>query len=173
MKVKTLKATEPQQYLNNARSILNEDKDQDSRYYSDKKYVQDAGNLALNGILLALQKYPDFSKDFNFNLYQQQIEKVNPYMAKVFGNAYDTLSKCLIEDGNLNIIIVEEGLREAKELIDWCEDTTNLNEPIVNEKKSVLQLAKELAQENPGRYKGLSEIVNQEYEYVKVDASKP
>ena len=43
-------------------------------------------------------------------------------MAKVFGNAYDTLSKCLIEDGNLNIIIVEEGLREAQELIDWCRE---------------------------------------------------
>ena len=62
MKVKTLRATEPQQYLNNAISILNKDKDQDSRYYSDKKYVQDAGNLALNGILLALQNTLIFQK---------------------------------------------------------------------------------------------------------------
>jgi Domain of unknown function (DUF5618) len=155
---------EPEQYLRNAQNILNEDIGQDSRYYSSKKNVRDAGNLALKGILLSMQKHLDFSKEFNFNLYQETISKINPYMAKVFGNAYDTLSKSLIEYVNLNIIIVEEGLREAQELIDWCENTLQLNEPIVNKRKSLMKLVKEIPK---GRYKGLSEIVNQEYEYVK------
>lgn len=157
------------QYLNDAKYILNQDTERDNRYYSNKRYVRDAGTLALNGIIVALQKHLNFSKDFNFNLYQQQIEKINPYMAKAFGNTYDTLSKCLIEDGNLNIIIVEEGLREAQELIDWCEDTMNLHEPIVHDRKSLLELVKEVRPK--GKYKGLSEIVNQEYEYVKVIAN--
>ena len=77
-------------------------------------------------MMSAMQKRLDFPKEFNFNLYQQQIEKINPYMAKVFTNTYDTLTKCLIEDGNLNIIIVGEGLRETQEIMDWCEDTVNL-----------------------------------------------
>jgi hypothetical protein len=153
------------QYLNDAHNILKQDREQDGKYYSNKKYVRDAGRLALNGILLAIQKHLDFSKEFDFNLYQQQIETINPYMAKVFANAYDTLTKCLIEDGNLNIIIVQEGLREAQEIMDWCEDAVNLHEPIVNKRKSVLELSKEIPK---GRYKGLSEIVNQEYEYVMV-----
>jgi Domain of unknown function (DUF5618) len=119
----TLQIMELHQYLNDARNILNQDTERDHKYYSNKKYVRDAGQLALNGIMSAMQEHLDFSKEFNFNLYQQQIEMVNPYMAKVFANAYDTLTKCLIEDGNLNIIIVEEGLSEAEEIMDWCEDT--------------------------------------------------
>jgi hypothetical protein len=114
------------QYLNDARNILNQDTEQDYKYYSDKKYVRDAGKLALNGIISAMQEYLNFPREFNFNLYQQQIETINPYMAKVFANAYDTLTKCLIQDGNLNIIIVEEGLSEAEEIMDWCEDTVIL-----------------------------------------------
>ncbi len=154
------------QYLNDARNILNQDTERDDKYYSDKKYVRNAGKLALNGIISAMQKRLDFPKEFNFNLYQQRLKKINPYMAKVFTNTYDTLTKCLIQDGNLNIIIVEEGLRETQEIMDWCEDAVNLNEPIVNERKSLLELAEEL--QPKGKYKGLSEIVNQEYEYVKV-----
>ena len=122
MATANLQSTEPQQYLNNAHSILNKDLDKDDRYYSSKKYVREAGKLALNGVLLALQNQFELSEKFNFTYaYLKPIEQVNPYMAKVFVNAYETLTKCLIEDSNLNIIIVQEGLSEAQEIIDWTE----------------------------------------------------
>ncbi len=54
--------------------------------------------------------------------YQQEIGKLNQSKLKLFNNAYDTLHKVLGYDGNLSVVIVSEGLREAKEIIDWCEN---------------------------------------------------
>jgi hypothetical protein len=121
--LKMVQIMELHQSLNDVQNILNQDTEQDNKYYSNKKCVRDAAKLALNGILTALQEHLDFPQKFDFNLYHQRAKEINPYMAKVFANAYDTLTKCLIEDGNLNKLIVEEGLREAKEIVDWCEAT--------------------------------------------------
>jgi hypothetical protein len=66
------------------------------------------------------------------------------------------------------LAVFENGkLRTVKRVVGFNEA---LNKPkpkkvISKPKKSVLELSKEIPK---GRYKGLSEIVNQEYEYVKV-----
>jgi Domain of unknown function (DUF5618) len=152
MATANLQSNEPQQYLNNAHSILNEDLEKDDRYYSSKNYVREAGKLALNGVLLALKNKFDLSENFNFTYaYQKTIKEINPYMAKVFANAYETLSKCLVEDGNLNIVIVQEGLAEAQEIVSWCE-TINQN----NVHDATTNILDSLTKEDYDRAFGLS-----------------
>ena len=40
---------------------------------------------------------------------------------EIFNNTCDTLCKSLGSDGNLNVVIVDAGLKRAKQLIDWSD----------------------------------------------------
>jgi len=129
--VQKIHIIEAERYLDNARQILTEKGQKDGKFYSDKKYVRMAGNTAWNGVLEALDytllirdklkkgQRPDV-KD-----YQSAIGKINQSKLKLFNNAYDTLHKVLGYDGNLSVVIVQEGLSEAKDMIDWCSSISN------------------------------------------------
>lgn len=118
---------EARRYLNNAKEILTEKAGKSGKFYSDKKYVRMAGNTAWSGILEALDgtfevreknKRPDVKK------YQQAIGNRSTSTLKLFNVAYDTLHKALGYDGNLTVSIVQAGLSQADELINWCEDNS-------------------------------------------------
>lgn len=118
---------EARRYLSNAKEILSEKAGKSGKFYSDKKYVRVAGNTAWNGILEALDGTFDIRESMKKNQrpdvkdYQQIIGKRNQTKLKVFNVAYDTLHKALGYDGNLSVAIVQEGLAEAEEIINWCE----------------------------------------------------
>ncbi|MDR2691941.1 MAG: DUF5618 family protein [Dysgonamonadaceae bacterium] len=124
---------EAERYLQNARQILSEKAGKDDDYYNDSKYVKMAGHTAWCGILVALDaalgvrsglkknRRPEF-KD-----YQEAISRIDKKMPRILLNSYDTLHKTLGYDGNLNYTIVQSGLKEAQNIIDWaaknCSDS--------------------------------------------------
>ncbi len=118
---------EAERYLSNAREILSEKAGKIGRFYSDKKYVRMAGNTAWNGILEAIDGTFNVRDSMKKNQrpdikdYQQIIGKRDQSKLKLFNVAYDILHKTLGYDGNLNVVVVQEGLSEAEELIKWCE----------------------------------------------------
>jgi hypothetical protein len=121
---------EAERYLSNAREILSEKAGKSGRFYSDKKYVRMAGNTAWNGILEAIDGTFNVRDSIKKNQrpdvkdYQQIIGKRDQAKLKLFNVAYDILHKTLGYDGNLNVVVVQEGLSEAEELIKWCESVS-------------------------------------------------
>lgn len=117
---------EAERYLQNARQILSEKGGKDGDYYSDRKYVKIAGHTAWCGVLVALdaalgiklglkrKQRPEF-KD-----YQAAVSKIDNKMNRLLLNSYETLHKTLGYDGNLNCNIVQSGLKEAQNIIDWA-----------------------------------------------------
>ena len=118
---------EARRYLDNAKQILSEKAGKSGKYYLDKKYVRMAGNTAWNGILEALGGTFEIREGMKKNQgpdvkdYQQVIGKRNQAKLKLFNVAYDTLHKTLGYDGNLSVTIVQEGMSEAEQIINWCE----------------------------------------------------
>ena len=113
-------------YIWNARQLLSEKAGKDGEYYTDRKYVKMAGHTAWCGVLVVLDatlkvreglkkgQRPDI-KD-----YQEAIAKADKKMPRILMNSYDTLYKILGYDGNLRFKIVQDGLDEAQEIIDWA-----------------------------------------------------
>jgi len=85
-----------------------------------------AGHTAWCGILLALDaalkvkggmkkgQRPDIRD------YQEAVSKVDKKMPRILMNSYDTLHKILGYDGNLRYKVVQAGLEEAQDIIDWA-----------------------------------------------------
>jgi hypothetical protein len=118
---------EAKRYLENAKQILKEKGGKNGKFYSDRKYIKMAGNTAWNGVLEAIDGTFNFRENMKKNQrpdvkdYQQVIGKRNQSKLKLFNDAYDILHKSLGYDGNLNAMIVQEGISEADEIITWCE----------------------------------------------------
>lgn len=123
---KTNPIQEAGRYIENARQLLSEKAGKDGKFYTDRKYVKMAGHTAWCGVLIALdaafnvkngmkkEQRPDI-KD-----YQDAVSKRDKKMPRILMNAYDTLHKTLGYDGNLNYVVVQSGLEEAQELIEWA-----------------------------------------------------
>jgi Domain of unknown function (DUF5618) len=109
-----------QKILIKARSILAEKAGKDGDYYTDKKYVRMAGRTAWQGVIIGLNECLKIQEKSELKVYQKILAQ-NPYYLEIFNNAYDTLCKALGGDGNLNIMIVDAGLKRAKQLIDWSD----------------------------------------------------
>ena len=118
---------EANRYLKDARKMLTDNGKKEGKFYGDKKYVKMAGNMAWNGVVKALDNTLAMRKNLkkgqcpDVKDYQREIGKLNHSKLKLFNNAYDTLHRVLGYDGNLSVVIVREGLREAQEIIQWCE----------------------------------------------------
>ena len=118
---------EANRYLKDARKMLTDNGKKERKFYGDKKYVKMAGNTAWNGVVKALDNTLAMRKNLkkgqfpDVKDYQREIGKLNHSKLKLFNNAYDTLHRVLGYDGNLSVVIVREGLREAQEIIQWCE----------------------------------------------------
>ena len=118
---------EAERYLENARQILSEKTGKDGNYYQDGKYVRMAGNTAWNGVLIALDGVLDVRKNLksrqrpDIKDYQAAMSQKDSKMTRPLHVAYETLHLVLGYDGNLRYKIVQDGLEQAKFMIDWAK----------------------------------------------------
>jgi hypothetical protein len=117
---------EAKRYLANAKMILEKNKIE-GKYYANRKYVREAGKLAWNGVLIALEAVfqvkntKSASARPDFNDYLKIATKQDKKITKTLANGYEVLHKFMGYDGILSVNIVKEGLLEAKTIIEWCE----------------------------------------------------
>ncbi|MDR1632027.1 MAG: DUF5618 family protein [Dysgonamonadaceae bacterium] len=122
---------EANRYLANARQILSERAKKDGDFYSDAKYVRTAGHVAWCGVLVALDEVLDVRKNLksrqrpDFNDYLSAVSKIDSKMTRPLLTAYETLHKVLGYDGNLRYKIVQDGLDQAKFIVDWASQHYN------------------------------------------------
>ena len=115
---------EAERYLENARQILSEKAGKDGNYYQDGKYVRMAGNIAWNGVLIALDGVLGVRKNLksrqrpDIKDYQAAMSQKDSKMTRPLHVAYETLHLVLGYDGNLRYKIVQDGLEQAKFMID-------------------------------------------------------
>ena len=117
---------EAERYLLNAKQVLSEKAGKDGEYYTDPKYVKAAGNYAWNGVLVALDAVTDVRKNLkrgqrlDIKDYQNAVSKIDRKMNIPFLATYESLHKALGYDGNLRYVIVQDGLKQGKMMIDWA-----------------------------------------------------
>jgi hypothetical protein len=127
---KTMELTNPiqeaERYIQNARRLLSEKAGKDGEYYTDRKYVKMAGHTAWCGVLVALDaalkiregmkkgQRPDI-KD-----YVEAVGKIDLKMPRILMTSYDVLHKALGYDGVLSYDVVQAGLKEAQNIIEWA-----------------------------------------------------
>ena len=117
---------EAERYLDNARDILSKNAGKDGNFYTDKKHVKMAGHTAWCGVIVALDAALHIQEKLkkgqrpDIKDYQDAVSKRDKKMPRILMNAYDTLHKTLGYDGNLNYVVVQSGLEEAQELIEWA-----------------------------------------------------
>jgi hypothetical protein len=117
---------EAERYLQNALQILSEKAEKDGDYYNDSKYVKMAGNTAWNGILVALDAVTDVRKNLkrgqrpDFKDYQDAIARKDRKMTRPLLSAYESLHKALGYDGNPRYIIVQDSMKQGKNIINWA-----------------------------------------------------
>jgi hypothetical protein len=113
-------------YIENARCLLSEKAGKDGNYYTDSKYIRMAGHTAWCGVLIALDAVLKINERLKkgrraeFKDYQEAIGKVDKKMPRILHNSYETLHRILGYDGNLRHKIVQDGLEEAQEIIEWA-----------------------------------------------------
>ena len=113
---------EAERYLQDAREILSKKAGKEGNYYSNKKYVKKAGNMAWCGVLTALDGVLRIKKNLPFlKDYQEAVNNIDENMDRQFLCLYDILCLALGCDGNLNSEIVQVGMDEAQSFIDWAE----------------------------------------------------
>ena len=117
---------EAERYLDNAKQILTEKAGKDGNYYSDPKYVKMAGNTAWSGVLVALDAATDVRKNLkkgqrvDIKDYQNAVAKKDKKMTIPLQSTYEVLHLLLGYDGNLRYAIVQDGLKQGKEIISWA-----------------------------------------------------
>ena len=118
---------EAERYIQNARQLLSEKAGKDGEYYTDSKYVKMAGHTAWCGVLIALDSALKVKENLkksqrpDIKDYQEAVSKVDKKMTRYLMNSYDTLHKTLGFAGNLNFAIVQSGLKEAQDIVNWAE----------------------------------------------------
>ena len=109
-----------QKILIKAKRILAENAGKDGNFYTDKKQVRMAGRTAWQGVIVGLNECLKIQEKSALKVYQKILTQ-NPYFLQLFNSAYDALCETLGSDGNLDIMIVDEGIRQAKDLINWTD----------------------------------------------------
>jgi hypothetical protein len=118
---------EAERYLQNARQILSEKAGKEGDYYADKKYIKLAGHAAWSGVLVALDGALKVRENLkkgqraDIKDYQEAVGKVDRKALRALMNSYETLHIVLGYDGNLNYDVVQAGLKEAQNIINWAE----------------------------------------------------
>ncbi len=127
------KQYEPYRYLDNAKQILKEKAglELSGRLYKDPKYVRMAGDTAYKGVILALQDWAKYKlnkeipkrgkgkRGESIDFYRDLLKNRNKKMLKVLNAVYDSLHLHAGYDGSLLVAEIKEGLKFAKDLIDW------------------------------------------------------
>ncbi len=114
---------EAHRYLTNAKEILRDKAQKEGRFYKDKKYVRMAGHTAYLGVLTAVDGLLGIKKKGRKSVlwYQEELVKIDKKVLTRFNMVYETLHLTLGYDGNLSVVIANEGLKEAEYIINWVE----------------------------------------------------
>ena len=114
---------EAHRYIDNAKQILKEKAHKEDNLYKDKKYVRMAGHTAYLGVLIALDDLFGIKKKGRKSIawYQEELAKVDKKVLNNFNMVYETLHLTMAYDGNLSVVIANEGLKEAEKIIKWVE----------------------------------------------------
>lgn len=113
-------------YMDNAKETLQRaQKEDDSKYYKDKKYVKTACGTAYNGILVALDAWLKIKgveikkgKRKSIEFYTDNIAKLDGKMSRALRSAYNILHLAGYYDGETNTKVISEGFDTAYEIID-------------------------------------------------------
>ena len=119
---------EAHRYLNNAKDILKEKALKEDGMYKDRKYVKMAGHTAYSGVLVALDGLLGIKKKGRKSVlwYQEELSKLDKKVLNTFNIVYDTLHLSMAYDGNLSVVIANEGLSQAEKIINWVETKQEL-----------------------------------------------
>jgi len=118
---------EAERYLSNARQALSEKAGKDGDYYTDTKYVKQAGNSAWNGVLVALDAVLPVRESLKkgqrpeFKDYLKAIAQKDRKMTLPLLGAYESLHKTLGYDGNPRYKMVQDSLLQGKIIIEWAD----------------------------------------------------
>lgn len=120
---------EAYRYLENGVTILKEKGKMDikSQQFDDKKYVKMASHTIYTGVLLALDavlKLPK-KKNNDINEYHKLLSRENRTMNRNLVDVYHIFHLEGGYDGYAKKSIVNEGLKSAREIVDWCVTRVN------------------------------------------------
>jgi 2',3'-cyclic-nucleotide 2'-phosphodiesterase (5'-nucleotidase family) len=118
---------EARRYVENAREILKSKGAPFDGRYTDSKYIRTAGHVAWSGILIALEaimkiKDPERVKRVEFSDYLAAIPKKEKAAKADLESAYVILHLHMGYDGIKLKLMVDSGIKLAKDIIDWCSD---------------------------------------------------
>jgi hypothetical protein len=113
-------------YYRNAKDTLPYANIGNDGYYTDRKYVKIACGTAYNGVLIALDGYLmargiKLEKKRDIGYYRRALYRLDVHLLNILNSVYDTLHLSGYYDGITNSVIVKEGFREAKEIIDYIK----------------------------------------------------
>ena len=119
---------EAHRYLDNAKEILRDKAQKEDGAYKDRKYVKMAGHTAYSGVLVALDGLFGIKKKGRKSVlwYQEELGKMDKKILNNFNIVYDTLHLSMAYDGNLSVVISNEGLKQAEQIINWVEKKQEL-----------------------------------------------
>ena len=119
---------EAHRYLDNAKEILRDKAQKEDGAYKDRKYVKMAGHTAYSGVLVALDGLFGIKKKGRKSVlwYQEELGKMDKKVLNNFNIVYDTLHLSMAYDGNLSVVISNEGLKQAEQIINWVETKREL-----------------------------------------------
>jgi len=119
---------EAYRYIDNAKELLKEKAGRENGFYRDEKYVRMAGDTAWKGVLIAvehwlkkkgIERVKGMRPDVEW--YSLGISKFNRKLNTHFVTAYNILHKSMGYDGILSSAVVNEGMKEAYNIIARCE----------------------------------------------------
>ena len=119
---------ETERYLANGLEVLKK-AGKKGKYYEDGKYVKMAGHTLYSAMLLALDDIlPKTRKNRNTESeYRKFLAGENKSILKDFNNAYFILHQSMGYDGILSSVVIQDGIKSAKTVIDWVIKRKNQN----------------------------------------------
>jgi hypothetical protein len=117
--------SEAMRYMANAKECLQKAK-KEGKYYNDQKYVKMACGTAYNGLLVALDCFfilkdvemPKGKNRKSIEFYHDNLAKLDKKLLNTLNSAYKILHLWGYYDGIENVSVVNDGLKDAKTLID-------------------------------------------------------
>ena len=113
--------------MTQARQLLSDKGGLEADWYSDHNVIRKAGNLAWEGVFMALnavlknKKIPITNPNPLLHDYMEAATKLDEEIDIRIESAYDSLYLTMGCDGNLLYDIVQASLESGDYIIDWCE----------------------------------------------------
>lgn len=116
-----------EEYLQKAKDILSDTPIIYDNFYADIKNIKKAAKTAWKGCITALD-YVLFYKNpyehidpYNKQAYIDLLYEIDKKFAWVYDSAYNLLNYAMICDGSSSIVVCNDAIRCAEEIIEWCK----------------------------------------------------